>query len=281
MVPNHRPQQEIFRNMAMRPDNRFTTGGSAWSQPLGRASVDTAALDAGLRAYMLRVYNWMASGLVVTAIVSYVIANTSLSQAFYTVGRRADGYVGTTPTILGWAALLAPLGFVLALSFGINKMSRGTVQALFWAFAAAMGASMANLFAVYVGTSIASTFLVTAGMFAAVSIYGYTTKSDLTRMGSFLMMGLFGIIIAGLVNMFIGSTALQLAISVIGVVVFVGLTAYDTQRIKGDYLEYAYAEGSDEAAKRSVFDALGLYLNFVNLFQLLLQFMGVRQSSSE
>ncbi len=265
--------------MALRPDNRFTTGGTAWSQPLGRASVDTAALDAGLRAYMLRVYNWMASGLTLTAIVSYVIANTSARELFFSTGRTASGYVATQPTILGWAALLAPLGFVLALSFGINRMSKTAVQALFWAFAAAMGASMANLFAIYVGTSIASTFLVTAGMFAAVSVYGYTTKSDLTRMGSFLMMGLFGIIIAGLVNMFIGSTVLQLAISVIGVVVFVGLTAYDTQRIKNDYVEYAYAEGSDEAAKRSVFDALGLYLNFVNLFQLLLQFMGVRQSS--
>jgi FtsH-binding integral membrane protein len=142
-----------------------------------------------------------------------------------------------------------------------------------------MGASMANIFAVYVGASIASTFLVTAGMFAAVSIYGYTTKADLTRMGSFLMMGLIGILIAGLVNVFLQSSALHFAISVIGVVVFVGLTAFDTQRIKNDYVEYAYAEGSDEAAKRSVFDALGLYLNFINLFQLLLQFMGVRQSS--
>ena len=265
--------------MALRPDNRFTTGGSAWTQPLGRASTDAAALDAGLRAYMLRVYNWMASGLALTAIVSYVIANTSAAQAFYTLGRTQSGYVTTQPTLLGWAAILAPLGFVLALSFGVNRMSRSTVQALFWAFAAAMGASMANLFAIYVGTSIASTFLVTAGMFAAISTYGYTTQRDLTKMGSFMMMGLFGIIIAGLVNMFIGSTVLQLAISVIGVVVFVGLTAYDTQRIKNDYVEYAYAAGSDEAAKRSVFDALGLYLNFVNLFQLLLQFMGVRNQS--
>ena len=265
--------------MALRPDNRFPTGGSAWTQPLGRASTDTAALDAGLRAYMLRVYNWMASGLALTAIVSYVIANTSASQAFYTIGRTASGYVAPQPTILGWVAMLAPLGFVLALSFGINRMSKTTVQGLFWLFAATMGASMANLFAIYAGTSIASTFLVTSGMFAAVSLYGYTTQRDLTKMGSFLMMGLFGIIIASLVNIFIGSTVLQLAISVIGVVVFVGLTAYDTQRIKGDYVQYAYAEGSDEAAKRSVFDALGLYLNFVNLFQLLLQFMGVRNQS--
>ena len=266
--------------MALRPDNRFPTGGSAWTQPLGRASTtDAAVLDAGLRAYMLRVYNWMASGLALTAIVAYLIANTSAASAFYTLGRTAGGYVTTQPTLLGWAAILSPLAFVLTLSFGVNRMSKGTVQALFWAFCAAMGASMSNLFAIYVGASIASTFLVTAGMFAAVSLYGYTTKADLTRMGSFMMMGLIGIIIAGVVNMFIGSTALQFAISVIGVVVFVGLTAYDTQRIKADYIEYAYAEGTDGAAKRSVFDALSLYLNFVNLFQLLLQFMGVRQSS--
>jgi len=266
--------------MALRPDNRFTTGGSAWTQPLGRAGTDAAVLDAGLRAHMLRVYNWMASGLALTAIVAYVIANTSVSQAFWTVARTRAGYVTTQPTLLGWAAIFAPLVFVLVLSFGVNRMQRTTVQALFWAFAAAMGASMANLFVVYTGTSIASTFLVTAGMFAAVSLYGYTTQRDLTRMGSFLMMGLFGIIIAGLVNMFVGSSALQFGISVMGVLIFVGLTAYDTQRIKGDYIQYAYAEGSDEAAKRSVFDALGLYLNFVNLFQFLLQFMGVRNQSN-
>ena len=266
--------------MALRPDNRFTTGGSAWTQPLGRASTDAAVLDAGLRAYMLRVYNWMASGLALTGIVAYVIANTALSQAFYTVGRTQSGYLVTQPTLLGWAAILAPLAFVLVLSFGVNRMQKTTVQALFWAFAAAMGASMANLFVIYAGTSIATTFFVTAGMFAAVSLYGYTTNRDLTRMGSFLMMGLIGSIIAGLVNMFVGSTALQFAISVLGVLIFTGLTAYDTQRIKADYIEFAYAEGSDEAAKRSVFDALGLYLNFVNLFQFMLQFMGVRNQSN-
>ncbi|MFC0409005.1 Bax inhibitor-1/YccA family protein [Roseomonas elaeocarpi] len=266
--------------MALRPDNRFPTGGSVWTQPQGRAGTDAAVLDAGLRAYMLRVYNWMASGLALTAIVAYVIANTSVAQAFWTVGRTRAGYLVTQPTLLGWAAIFAPLAFVLVLSFGVNRMQKSTVQALFWAFAAAMGASMANLFVVYTQTSIASTFLVTAGMFAAVSLYGYTTKTDLTRMGSFMMMGLFGIIIAGLVNMFVGSTALQFGISVMGVIIFVGLTAYDTQRIKADYIQYAYAEGSDEAAKRSVFDALGLYLNFVNLFQFLLQFMGARNQSN-
>lgn len=264
--------------MAFGPDNRFQTGGSAWTQPFGRSTaVDAAQLDAGLRAYMLRVYNWMASGLLLTGIVAYVIANTGASELFYQVVRTPRG-LSTVPTILGWVAMFAPLAFILVLSFGINRMSKTTAQALFWAFAAVMGASLSNIFAIYTGASIASTFFVTAAMFGGVSLYGYTTKADLTRMGSFMMMGLIGIIIAGLVNLFLQSSALHFAISVIGVVVFVGLTAYDTQRIKADYIEYAYAEGSEEAGKRSVFDALGLYLNFVNLFQLLLQFMGVRQN---
>jgi FtsH-binding integral membrane protein len=265
--------------MAFGPDNRFQTGGSAWTQPFGRsAAVDAAQLDAGLRAYMLRVYNWMASGLLLTGIVAYLIANTGAADLFYQVVRTPRGNA-TAPTILGWIAMFSPLAFILVLSFGINRMSKTTAQALFWAFAAVMGASMANIFAIYTGASIASTFFVTAAMFAGVSLYGYTTKADLTRMGAFMMMGLIGIIVAGLVNMFLQSSALHFAISLIGVVVFVGLTAYDTQRIKADYLEYAYAEGTDEAGKRSVFDALGLYLNFVNIFQLMLQFMGVRQNS--
>jgi hypothetical protein len=157
-------------------------------------------------------------------------------------------------------------------------MSKGTAQALFWLFAAAMGASLSNIFLRYTGQSIATTFFVTSAMFAGISLYGYTTKADLTRMGSFMMMGLIGIVIASLVNIFLASSALAFAISIIGVIVFVGLTAWDTQRIKNDYLTYAYAEGTEEAGKRSVMDALALYLNFVNLFQLLLSFMGQRQS---
>ena len=184
------------------------------------------------------------------------------------------------PTILGYAAIFAPLVFTMVLSFGVNRLSRSATQALFWAFAAAMGASIANIFLIYSGASIARVFFVSAATFGGMSLYGYTTKSDLTKMGSFLFMGLIGIIIASLVNMFIGSTALQFAISIIGVLVFVGLTAYDTQRIKNDYVQYAYAEGTDLAAKRSVFDALSLYLNFINLFMLLLQLFGNRNSNS-
>ena len=257
--------------MAFGQDFR-TTGAPGWGRA---ATTDAAALDAGLRAYMLRVYNWMASGLLVTAIVAYAIANTGAADLFYNVVRTPRG-IATQPTMLGMIAIFAPLAFVLVLSFGVNRMSKSTVQMLFWAFCAVMGASMANIFRVYVGTSVASTFVTTAGMFAAISLYGYTTKRDLTKLGSFMMMGLIGIIIAGLVNMFVGSGMLAFVISVLGVVIFTGLTAYDTQRIKADYIEYAYAEGTDLAAKRSVFDALGLYLNFINLFQLLLQFMGVR-----
>ena len=143
-----------------------------------------------------------------------------------------------------------------------------------------MGASIANIFLLYAGDSIARVFFVTAGTFAAMSIWGYTTKTDLTRFGSFLIMGLIGIVLASLVNMFIGSSGLQFAISVIGVLVFVGLTAYDTQRIKNDYVQYAYAEGTDGAAVRSVYDALSLYLNFINLFMLALQLFGVRNSNN-
>jgi len=243
------------------------------------ATADTAVLDAGLRAYMLRVYNWMSSGLLLTGIVAYAIANTSLIELFYHQVATPRG-IAIQPTILGYAAIFAPLVFTMVLSFGVNRLSRSATQALFWAFAAAMGASIANIFLIYSGASIARVFFVTSATFGAMSLYGYTTRADLSKMGSFLMMGLMGVIVASLVNMFIGSTMLQFAISVIGVLVFVGLTAYDTQRIKGDYMQFAYAEGTDGAAKRSVFDALSLYLNFINLFMLLLQLFGNRNSNN-
>ena len=262
--------------MALQPDYRYPTGAPGWGRV---ATADAAAVDAGLRAYMLRVYNWMASGLLVTGIVAMLVVSTpALSGLFYEAVRTASGRVVMQPTLLFWVVTLSPLAFMLVLMFGINRLSKTAVQALFWGFAACMGASLSNLAFRYTGASIASTFFVTAGMYAAVSLYGYTTKTDLTRMGSFLLMGLIGIILAGIVNIFLGSTALQFAISVIGVLVFLGLTAYDTQRIKADYIEYSYAMGTEEAGKRSALDALTLYLNFINLFQFLLQFMGVRQS---
>ena len=243
------------------------------------ATVSAGEIDQGLRSYMMRVYNWMSSGLVLTGAVAYGIANTSLIDLFYHQVRTVRG-IAIQPTLLGYAAIFAPLVFVMVLSFGVNRLSRTATQALFWAFAATMGASLANIFLIYSGSSIARVFFITAGTFGAMSLWGYTTRRDLTAMGSFLMMGLFGIILASLVNMFIGSTALQFGISIIGVLIFVGLTAYDTQRIKGDYQQFAYAQGTDIAAKRSVFDALTLYLNFINLFTLLLQLFGGRNSSN-
>jgi len=246
--------------------------------PRASAATTAAVLDAGLRAYMLRVYNWMTSGLLLTGIVAYVIAHTGLIDAFYPMVQTPMGPAHHA-TGLAMLAMFAPLGFVLVLSFGVNKLSTTAVQALFWLFCAAMGASLTSIFLIYTDASIVRVFFITAATFAAMSIYGYTTKTDLTRFGSFLMMGLIGIIIASVVNMFVGSTALQFAVSVIGVLVFTGLTAFDTQRIKASYVQYAYAEGVELAGKRSVFDALSLYLNFINLFMLLLQIMGNRNSN--
>jgi len=255
--------------MAFSPDYRAYPNQSATT---------TAVLDAGLRAYMLRVYNWMASGLLLTGIVSFAIANSSLSSLFYSRVMTYQGPV-PVPTPLGWVAMFAPLAFVLVLSLGVNRLSTTAVQGIFWGFCAVMGASLANIFVIYTGGSIVRVFFITSATFAATSLYGYTTKSDLSKMGSFMMMGLFGIIIAGLVNMFLQSGPLQYAISILGVVIFVGLTAWDTQRIKGDYVQYAYAEGTELAARRGVYDALSLYLNFINLFMFMLRLTGVRNNN--
>ena len=256
--------------MAFVPDSRTYAPGAA---------ADGAALDAGLRAYMLRVYNWMTSGLLLTGIVAYGIANTSLIELFYHQVMTQRG-PAVAPTMLGYAAIFAPLVFVMVLSFGVNRLSRPAVQGLFWAFAAVMGASMANIFLIYSGASIARVFFITSATFGSMSLYGYATKTDLSRMGSFLIMGLFGVIIASLVNVFVASSALQFGISIVGVLVFVGLTAYDTQRIKNGYQQFAYEAGSEGAAVRSVYDALSLYLNFINLFMLLLQLFGNRSSNN-
>jgi FtsH-binding integral membrane protein len=256
--------------MAFSPEYRTYTRASA--------PTTAAVLDEGLRAYMLRVYNWMASGLLLTGVVSYLIAHTALINAFYPLVQTQFGTMVRTAGPLAMISIFAPLAFVLVLSLGVNKLSTTAAQALFWVFCAAMGASLTNIFLIYTAESIVRVFFITAATFGAMSIWGYTTKTDLTRMGSFLFMGLIGIILASVVNIFMHSSALQFAISVIGVVVFTGLTAYDTQRIKATYIQYAYAEGPAGAAKRSVYDALSLYLNFINLFMLLLQIMGNRRS---
>jgi uncharacterized protein len=256
--------------MAFSPDFR------TYSRAPGAAA--SAAIDQGLRAYMLRVFNWMTSGLLLTGIVAYGIAHTGAIDAFYPVVQTPYGLVRHA-SMLGFLSMVAPLAFVLVLSFGVNRLSRTAVQALFWVFAATMGASLTNIFLIYTQTSIVQVFFICAATFAAMSAWGYTTKTDLTRFGSFLFMGLIGIIVAGLVNMFMHSSGLAFAISAVGVLVFTGLTAYDTQRIKADYIQFAYAEGGELAAKRSVYDALSLYLNFINLFLMMLQLVGNRNNS--
>jgi FtsH-binding integral membrane protein len=233
--------------------------GNRWQ---ARAAVSQAEIDVGLRQYMLRVYNYMAGGLAITGVVAYVAAAYGFYQAI----------VGTP---LFWLVLFAPLGLVLLLSYRLQKMSLGAAQLTFWVYAALVGLSIAGIFLVYTHARIARVFFITAGTFAGMSLYGYTTRRDLSAMGSFMMMGLFGIIIASLVNMFIASSALQFAISVIGVVVFVGLTAWDTQQIKEMYWE---GDGEVIAGKKAIMGALKLYLDFLNLFILLLQFLGDRRN---
>jgi hypothetical protein len=260
--------------MAYNPDgNSYRTAQSGY-----RAATGAALLDQGLRAYMLRVYNWMASGILLTGIVALAISQTSLLNAFYPQVMSAGGYMVYHPTILAYAAIFSPMVFVMVLSFGVNKLSTTAAQALFWAFCACMGASLTSIFIVYTGTSITTVFFVTAGTFAGTSLFGYVTKTDLTKFGSFLMMGLIGILIAMLVNFFLHSPAINFAISILGVLIFTGLTAYDTQRIKTSYLQYGSAYGASIAGKRSVYDALTLYLNFINLFMFLLQLFGQRNS---
>jgi FtsH-binding integral membrane protein len=259
--------------MAFNPNNSYRAARAGYGAVAG-----SALLDEGLRSYMLRVYNWMASGLVLTGLVAFGISHTAAMNAFYPVVQTASGQWVREPSILAYISIFAPLAFVMVLSFGVNKLSTTTVQAIFWVFCAAMGASLTNIFLVYTQMSITEVFFITAGTFAGTSLYGYTTKANLTGFGSFLMMGLIGIIIAMVVNMFLHSPAIQFAVSVLGVLIFVGLTAYDTQRIKTSYLQYGSSYGTAMAGKRSVYDALGLYLNFINLFMFLLQLFGQRNS---
>jgi len=228
-------------------------------------SADTlAGIDVGLRNYMLRIYNYMASALALTGIVAYAAA----------MGGRDSFIAHIYATPLMWLIILAPLGLVMLLSFAINRLSAAAAQGIFWLYAGLMGLSMSTIFLVYTGTSIARVFFITAGTFAAMSLYGYTTRRDLSQFGSFLFMGLIGIVIASLVNLFMASSALQFAICVIGVIVFVGLTAYDTQTIKEMYYE---GDGAEIAGKKAVMGALRLYLDFVNLFMMLIQLLGVRR----
>lgn len=221
-----------------------------------------AIYDEGLRGHMLGVYRNMALGLGITALVALLVASTpALYQPIF-------------GTPLKWVAIFAPLAFVLFFSFRVERMTTTQARTAFYAFAAVMGVSMASIFLVFTGTSIALAFFSAAAVFAGMSLWGYTTNVDLSRWSTFLMVGLIGVVIASLVNLFIGSSMLQLVFSIAGVLVFTGLTAWDTQRLKSEYLAYAGTEGADKLA---VMGALSLYLNLINLFQLLLSLFGQRE----
>ena len=241
-------------------------------------AAETHVIDEGLRAYMLKVYNYMASGVLLTGIVSLVLFQLSGGN---NIQITSSGFSGLTSignalynSALMWIVMLAPLGVVIYMSFGIAKMSFSKAQTTFWIFAALMGASLSSIFLIYTQLSITRVFFITAGTFGAMSIYGYTTKKDLTKLGSFLMMGLFGIIIASIVNIFLKSSAMYFVISIIGVLVFVGLTAYDTQKIKNMYL---VSDSGEVMGKKAVMGALTLYLDFINLFIMLLRLFGQRR----
>jgi len=260
-------------------DNRY-----ARMRPGARTDV---AVDEGLRAYMLRVYNYMAGGVFLTGIVAYLAFTQAVTMDPALAAKTAGGVallkrgMYLTPfgmalfvSPLKWLVMLAPLGFVFFLSFRIYQMSVSAAQSTFWLFAAVMGLSLSTIFLVFTGQSITQVFFVTAAAFGGLSLYGYTTNKDLSGWGSFLIMGVIGIVIAALVNLFLQSSALQFAISVIGVLVFAGLTAYDTQQIKDNY--YTVAGNAAAASKAAIMGALNLYLDFINMFTALLQLFGNR-----
>ncbi len=247
--------------MALDTQRRYFTASQA----------EAAQIDVGLRQYMLRVYNYMASGLALTGIVALLVANTpALLDLFFHATAR-----GVAPTILGWVAIIAPIGLVFAMSAGIARMRASTAQAVFWAYAGLMGISLATILLAYTGVSVARVFFISAATFGALSLYGYTTKRDLTGFGRFLFMGLVGIIIAGVVNIFLHSPGIYFVTSVIGVLIFAGLTAYDTQRIKEVYWA---GDSSEMAGKKAIMGALTLYLDFINLFMMLISIMGDRRN---
>jgi len=244
-------------------DPRTTTGGY---DPAVSVGVPRAARDAGLRSYMLKVYNYMASGVALTGIIALLFAPYARDVLINANGTGLSG--------LGWLITFAPLGFVFAMSFGVNRMRTSTLQLLFWAFAAVMGLSMSTLFIIDTQVSIAQTFFATAAAYAGLSLYGYTTKRDLSGLGTFLIMGVVGLLVAMLINLFLQSGTFALLISAIGVLLFAGLTAYDTQRIKSMYVQL---QGSEFLGKAAIMGALSLYLDFINMFQFLLSFMGDRR----
>ncbi|HVV29063.1 MAG TPA: Bax inhibitor-1/YccA family protein [Rhizomicrobium sp.] len=246
-------------------DNRLARGAATIAE----------TRDLGLRAHMLRVYNYMVGALTLTGLVAYVVAHSpALLNTLYQQTLTANGVV-LAPTMLGWVVMLAPLALVFFLSFRVMHMSQGAAQATFWGYAALTGASLASILIVYTGASVAMTFFVTAATFGAMSLWGYTTGRDLTGFGNFLFMGLIGILLASLANFFFKSPAVNFVVSVLGVLIFTGLTAWDTQKIKNTY----YMVGGDAAVagKAAIMGALALYLDFLNIFLFLLRFMGNRR----
>ncbi|GIX13655.1 MAG: membrane protein [Paracoccaceae bacterium] len=244
------------------------------------AGIRTAEIDAGLRAHMNRVYGLMAVAMVITGLVAWVVGSDFAAATrgeptmLLSVGLLETMY--TSP--VRWVIMFAPLVVVLLFSATLNRMSTAAAQAVFWLFAALMGLSISWIFAVFTGESIATTFFATAIAFASLSIYGYTTKRDLSAIGRFLLMGLIGLIVASIINIFVGSSALQFAVSVVGILIFAGLTAYDTQSIKNEYLQIRTQPGGEAIAeKMAIHGALRLYLDFINLFMFLLQFLGNRE----
>ena len=243
------------------------TTRTPWGEPAASAGVVGAprvgTVDQGLRSYMLSIYNYMTSGVLLTGIVALLFSsggvNSPAARVFLTGG------------LLAWILMLAPLAIVFAMSFGANRFAKSTLQMLYWGFAVLMGLSLSTIFLVYTGGSIAATFFATAGAFAGLSLVGYTTKKDLSAFGTFLIMGVVGLIVASVINMFVQSPGLMWAISFLGVLIFAGLTAYDTQRLK---VSYYTMRGTEWAGKMIVLGALSLYLDFINMFLFLLRFMG-------
>lgn len=257
--------------MANWNDNRTRQGFGVSPGQMGDVA-DRTTFDAGLRKHMLSIYNYMSSGILLTGIVALLAFTSGMAATIYTGG------------ILRWIVALSPLAVVFAMSFGANKFSQGTLQMLFWGFAILMGLSLSSIFLVYTGASIAVTFFATAAAFAGLSLFGYTTKKDISGWGSFLIMGVIGLIVASLINIFVGSPVLHFAISFIGVLIFAGLTAYDTQRLKREYLAISQAKMTNPGVaaayplgKMVIMGALSLYLDFINMFMFLLQFMGNRE----
>lgn len=234
---------------------------------LKREETSSLSINEGLRKHMLSVYNYMSIGIAITGLIAWIVANTAIKSMLYKV--TPDGYI--THTILGWVITFAPLAFVFLFGAKIHSVSAKTAQSMFFGFSALMGASLAHIFFIYSGADITRVFFITSGTFAGMSLYGYTTKRDLTGMGHFLIMGLWGIILASIVNIFLGSNTMSLAISVIGLFIFIGLTAYDTQKIRKMYNS---SDSHTNATRKAIWGALELYLDFINIFLFLLRFLG-------